>query len=118
MVSALQLARIEALKQHKAVVIAHKQSGTWKDGWDVFVDLNGDEIPQANEQLLATTLFDSVNSTITVVPASNYSRYVTYTANGRVNQGGHFTFCSGTEYHSVIVAATGRIRTVTIATCI
>ncbi|MDD5228062.1 MAG: GspH/FimT family pseudopilin [Methylococcales bacterium] len=117
MVSALQLARFEALKQHKSVVIAHKQSGTWQDGWDVFVDLNGDEIPQDSEQLLATTSFDSVNSTITVTPSSNYSRYVTYGANGRINASGHFTFCSGTDYHSVIIATTGRTRTNIVTAC-
>jgi type IV fimbrial biogenesis protein FimT len=117
MVSALQLARTEALKQHRTIAIAHKQGGDWQNGWDVFVDLDGDEIPDTNEQLLATTLFDAVNSTITVVPASNYSRYVTYGANGRVNMGGHFTFCSGTNFRSVVVAATGRVRVETPASC-
>lgn len=120
MVSALQLARFEALKQHKAVVIAHKQGGTWGDGWDVFVDLNGDEIPQANEQILVTTLFDSVNSTITATATSGYADYVTYGANGRVvGIGGHFTFCSAAaqDYRSVVIAATGRIRVETPTSC-
>lgn len=119
MVSALQLARFEALKQHKAVVIAHKQGGTWESGWDVFVDLNGDEIPQANEQILVTTLFDSVNAMITVT-SNGYDKYVTYGANGRVvGIGGHFTFCSSStqDYRSVVIAATGRIRVETPTSC-
>lgn len=114
MVSALQLARSEALRQHKSVVVAHKQSGTWQDGWDVFVDLNDDEIPQENEQILASTIFDSVKATVTI--KSSYSDFVIYDATGRVSSsssgtiGGNFTFCSSGTYRKVTIAGTGRIR--------
>ncbi|MEY2667211.1 MAG: hypothetical protein RLZZ384_1382 [Pseudomonadota bacterium] len=37
MVSALQLARFEALKQQKNVIIANK-NGQWENGWIVFID--------------------------------------------------------------------------------
>jgi type IV fimbrial biogenesis protein FimT len=115
MVSALQLARVEALKQHKTVVI-RKKSTDWKNGWNVFVDdkvLNN--TIDADEPILVVTAFDSVNTTVTV--QATYTNFVSYNANGRVNTAGHFTFCSGTDYRSVIIAATGRIRTTTITSC-
>lgn len=113
MVSALQMARMEAIKQHKSVVV-RKTNGDWKNGWFVFVDVNDNNTQNvATEPTLA--IFDSVSPTITI--QSNYTNYISYTENGRANTGGHFTFCSGTDYRSVIIAATGRIRTVTIATC-
>ncbi|MEI7840358.1 MAG: GspH/FimT family pseudopilin, partial [Methylococcaceae bacterium] len=43
MVSTLQMARMEALKQHQTVIIKPKDDVTdgWANGWSVFVDLNG-----------------------------------------------------------------------------
>ncbi len=110
MVSALQLARMEALKQHKSVVI-RKKTTDWTNGWSVFVDNQVvNNTIDVNEPILVVTSFDTVNSTVSV--QSSYANYVSYGANGRVNQGGHFTFSSGTDWRCVIIASTGRIRTV------
>lgn len=114
MVSALQLAKSEAMKQHKTVVI-RKKNNDWANGWEVFVDdLIDNKIFDAGETILVVTTFDSVNSTIQIVPT--YTNYISFSATGRA-AAGHFTFCSGSDYRSVIIAATGRIRTSTIASC-
>ena len=109
MVSALQLARFEAIKQHKAVVI-RKKTTDWVGGWDIFVDSNANNTQQVATEPTITT-FDALSSTITI--AATYANYVNYGANGQANEGGHFTFNSGTDWRCVIIAPTGRIRTVT-----
>lgn len=121
MVSALQLARMEAVKQHEWVIIKPKDNVTdgWANGWYVFVDFNGDNAQDSlTEPTIAT--FDALNSTTTmtavddtsVVSTAGYSNRVSYRPSGRVNSSGHFTFCSAAaqDFRSVIIAATGRIR--------
>jgi len=120
MVSALQLARIEALKQHKTVVI-RKKNNDWSKGWEVFVDdLVENKTFDAGEIVLVVTGFDAPSSMIKIDPT--YTNYVSYGANGRVNQGGSFLFCypstgTATDFRKVIIAATGRIRVETPASC-
>ena len=105
MVSALQLARTEALKQHKPVYV--KKNATWESGWNVFVD---------GKEAEPFAKFDALNTTLSVTP-SRYTNYVNYSANGRVNSAGSFTFCLGTDARKVIIAATGRIRVETPTSC-
>lgn len=115
MVSALQLARAEALKQHKTVVI-RKKDNDWAKGWEVFVDdLIENKTFDPGETVLVISSSDAVSPTVTVV--ATYSNYVSYGANGRVNQAGHFTFCSDSDFHSVVIAATGRVRVETASSC-
>ncbi|MDD5214901.1 MAG: GspH/FimT family pseudopilin [Methylococcales bacterium] len=115
MVSALQLAKSEAMKQHKTVVI-RKKNNDWANGWEVFVDdLIENKTFDSGETVLVVTTFDSLNSTVNIV--STYANYISFTATGRATAG-HFTFCSGTDYRSVIIAMTGRIRTSTVTSCI
>lgn len=118
MVSALQLARVEAVKQSKPVVIA-KKNGNWQNGWVVFVDLNSTSassyvpVQDANEPTLAS--FDSLSPTIMVknnLATSGTQLY--YKISGQSNKRGTFSFCTnpGTnqDFRSVVIAATGRIH--------
>jgi len=115
MVSALQLARAEALKQHKTVVI-RKKDDDWAKGWEVFVDdLIENKTFDPGETVLVISSSDAISPTMTVV--ATYSNYVSYGANGRINIGGHFTFCSGSDYRSVVIAATGRVRVEIPSSC-
>lgn len=116
MVSALQLAKSEAMKQHKTVVV-RKKNNDWANGWEVFVDdLIENKVFDAGETVLVVTTFDQLNSTIQMVSTPNYTNYISFSATGRATAG-HFTFCSGTDYRSVIIAMTGRIRTSTVTSC-
>ncbi len=123
MVSALQLARFEAIKQRKSVVVIKKttwengiKKTTWENGWDVFID---SKIPANNKQDLPAeptlAAFDALSSTITIT--ATYANYVNYGANGQVNDNGHFTFCSANDFRKVVIAATGRIHIETPASC-
>lgn len=126
MISALQLARSEALKQHKTVIIAPQKDKGWSDGWGVFIDLNKDDILQNTEQVLATTLFDELSSTIGIT--ATYSDHIGYSANGRpihdgtqINSDSWFLFCSPkgspTDFRKVVISLTGRMRVETPTSC-
>lgn len=58
----LQMARAEAIKSSRKVVICTSSSGTacagnseWKDGWLIFLDLNGDKVADADERVVAVS---------------------------------------------------------------
>ena len=106
MTSALQLARIEALKRQEFVVVA--KNTTWGNGWVVFVDKDSDTTQDADEPTLAT--FDALK-VITVTPT--YTHRIIYNASGRVNTNGNFAFCSTAaiaDFRTVVIAKTGRIH--------
>lgn len=114
MVSALQLARFEALKQHKTVTI-RKKGTNWQDGWDVFVDRNENGNIDSGEALVS---YDKLSSAVTVTGnGASYSNYVSYDASGRINTVGNFLFKTQSECRKVVVAATGRIRVETPSSC-
>ena len=109
MVSALQLARFEAIKQRKSVVVIKKT--TWENGWDVFIDNNGNHIQNLPAEPNFAT-FDALSSTITApygTGKGTYSNYVSYNASGSANSG-HFIFCSSSDFRSVVISSTGRVR--------
>jgi type IV fimbrial biogenesis protein FimT len=119
MVSALQLARFEALKQQKNVVIANK-NGQWENGWIVFIDeKKGSQAPNnqldSNEFMLAN--FDALHSSLVVKIPTSYKNYVYYDKYGRINSeslgNGTFSFCSSSvlqDFRSVVIASTGRVH--------
>ena len=111
MVSALQLARFEALKQQKNVVIANK-NGQWENGWIVFVDQkNQNNQLDDGESVLAN--FDSLNANLAVKIPTSYKNYVYYDKYGRINDNGTFSFCSSSvldDFRSVVIALTGRVH--------
>ena len=116
MVSALQLARSEALKQQKPVVVV--KNTDWTKGWTVFVDDNSNTAQDVNEPTLA--IFDALDSTITAPVGTGkgtYSNAVFYDASGRVSNNGHFAFCSTADFRNVVIAATGRVHVETPMSC-
>lgn len=115
MMSALQLARFEALKQQKNVVVANK-NGKWENGWLVFVDekIENNQL-DSNEYVL--THFDALHSSVYVTAPSAYKNYVYYDKYGRINAdglgNGTLSFCTASEWHdfrAVVIALTGRIH--------
>ena len=115
MVSALQLARFEALKQQKNVIIANK-NGQWENGWIVFIDeKNQNNQLDDGESVLAN--FDSLNANLAVQIPTAYKNYVYYDKYGRINSegldNGTFSFCSSSilgDFRSVVIALTGRVH--------
>ena len=111
MVSALQLARFEALKEQKNVVIANK-NGQWANGWIVFIDekMQNNQLDDGESVLVS---FDALHSSLVVKIPTSYKNYVYYNKYGRINDNGTFSFCSSSvldDFRSVVIASTGRVH--------
>ncbi len=112
LVSALQLAKSEAIKSNFLVLVS--RNGTWANGWVVFADVNNTGAQEAGEATISS--FDALSTGFTVKPMDNT---VTYRPDGRSTDFGSFYFCSPAntaDFRRVVIAATGRVRVETPTT--
>jgi type IV fimbrial biogenesis protein FimT len=100
MIQSLNLARSEAGKRGGNVVVAPLVAGNWAQGWQVWVDPNGNNSVDAGEEILLNVAALTGSSTLTSTVA-NYR----YLASGRIVANGALT----------LTASTGGIRTITIS---
>jgi type IV fimbrial biogenesis protein FimT len=111
MVGALQLARSEAIKRHRTVIIAPLTGGWQSGGWQVFVDVTANGTYDSATDILLTK-FDALSSSITVNPS--YSGSIAYESTGRAKSLGNVRFCSpagdNQDFRAVVVALTGRVH--------
>jgi len=123
LVTALQLARSEAIKRGTRVTVckisdamaaapACSTTANWQDGWLVFVDDGVRGVIDGGDTLLWVR-GPMANGTIST--DSNYSRFVSYRASG-VSQGsgglrnGTLRICLASRQRDIIINYTGRIR--------
>lgn len=111
LVSALQLAKSEAIKSNYLIIVS--KNTTWTNGWVVFADKDqsGDQATDGTEPTISA--FDALSTGFTVTPTTGYANKVTYRPDGRSTTNGSFNFCSPTntaDFRRVVVAATGRVR--------
>ena len=114
LVSALQLAKSEAIKSNYLVVV--NKNGTWSNGWFLFADKyqNGIQATDGTEPTIST--FDALSTGFTINSTSTSSVFankVTYRPDGRSTSFGSFYFCSPAstaDFRVVVIAATGRVR--------
>ena len=132
LVSALHIARSEAIKLNSRVTICESSdgatcatTGNWEDGWIVFVDADGllDGTGAActatgtdcllrvhdgfDDNALTITGVDS--NTVTISSFTFSSRGLPKTSNG-VSQSGTFSVCSPSGSRAVILGLSGRVR--------
>ncbi|MDP1774960.1 MAG: GspH/FimT family pseudopilin [Methylobacter sp.] len=115
LVSALQLAKSEAIKSNRLVIVS--KNGSWASGWVVFADNNQNNSQDVGETTISS--FDALKSGFTVTPTNGYINRVTYRPDGRSTTNGSFNFCSPAstaDFRRVVIAATGRVRVETPAT--
>lgn len=116
LVSALTLARSEAIKRGQYVVI--RKAGTnWEDGWRVFVDISRDTVSTKNEFNVGTDselrFFDRLADSYTLRGNNNFVNFIAYQPDGTSNNIGSFAICEGENVQGaklVIVNAVGRMR--------
>ncbi|MDD2724768.1 MAG: GspH/FimT family pseudopilin [Methylovulum sp.] len=123
-VSALSLARSEAVKRSVRVTVLRKgpTAGAWESGWDVFVDADGDNAldPNAgaclpNADCLLRT-YDGLPAGYTLTTGGSYDDHAVFLPNGLSGTpiGDTFTLCDGThddgQSRKIIVNSTGRAR--------
>jgi len=124
LVTALNLARSEAVKRGVQVTVRNKGASThWESGWDVFVDINGNETfndaspstPCAAGQDCLLRTYAALPSGYTLTTGnSTYKDYAAYLPNGLSNMvvGDKFTLCNGSgsalPRRTITINATGR----------
>lgn len=132
LLSALHVARAEAIKVNTRVTICESSNGTscsttgsWKNGWIVFIDANGDlagtgaECTAANTDCLLRVHegFDDTSLTVAGLDANNAavesftfsSRGLPKNQNGS-SQSGIFSICSSNGERAVVLSLSGRVR--------
>ncbi|MCY1435822.1 Type II transport protein GspH [compost metagenome] len=119
--TAFILARQEAITRQRPVIIDNLDDD-WADGWQIFVDQDGDGGLDNSDPILLTS--DSIASGVRISGNTPVSRYVRYTPTGEAKmqngafQAGTITLCHEDGEQSIrklILSATGRLRTVTEA---
>ena len=111
LVASLNLARSTAIKRRQTVVIAKKTH--WKDGWDIFVDIDDDKTKD-DADILIKSYPALPSGSVTITGTQSYASYVSYFPNGRANGSGSFSFCpssSGGSSRKILIENPGRIRT-------
>ena len=130
LVTALNLARSEAIKRGVQVTVRKvdaksctKTGTNWKDGWDVFVDINGNETcddatpstPCATGQDCLLRTYDALPSGYTITTGNSaYKDYAAYLPSGLSNVviGDTFILCNGSglgmPQRTITINSTGR----------
>lgn len=112
-VGALNIARSEAVKRNKLVVV-RKTSTDWKDGWEVFVDFDADNSKDNDDEVIQA--YESLINNYFITVTSQYTNYIAYRPDGRSNTNGSFNVCSSSNYadfRRISISGSGRIRSET-----
>ena len=132
LVTALNLARSEAIKRGMQVTLRRKGSSTktWEDGWNVFTDINANgsfdddadvNLCETNEDCLLRT-YPALPTNFTLRTGSNFANWLAYSASGASRGSGGlgndtFRLCANNantaKSRAIIVSASGRPRTET-----
>ncbi len=132
LVSALNLARSEAIKRGVRVTVCKSAdgatcttSGDWEKGWIVFTDIDNNAAYDSDTEMLLRT-YEGVKGQVTLVGNTNVSDYVSYVASGRSAltgggfQAGTIKVCddrTGNVGKKVVLSSTGRLRVERNVTC-
>lgn len=116
LVTALNLARSEAVKRGQQVVV--RKTGTnWENGWQVFVDI--DRSTSAKENVfdagtdIELRVYSALPTNYTLRGNNNFVNFIRYQPDGRSSNNGSFAVCNGgniTGAKLIIVNTVGRVR--------
>lgn len=134
LVTALNIARSEAVKRGKFITVRKvdansktqiSSTANWEDGWDVFIDENGNgEFDDTGAPPLDTFLrnFAGLNTAYTLRGdggTTGFGNYIQYTPDGRSHSAGIFVICDNSDANDtaeantsrlIMVSATGRVQ--------
>jgi type IV fimbrial biogenesis protein FimT len=114
LVNSLHVARSEAITRNSRVTLCPSTNGesctggsAWADGWVVFADLDGDQVLDADDTVLASV---PRQSRLTI-SSTEFSGVLSYRPNGRVmgetpnDNSGEFVFCDhrGAKFARVLI---------------
>jgi type IV fimbrial biogenesis protein FimT len=99
LVSALLLARSEAVKRSQSVTVCRSADqatcsggGDWKDGWIVFTDKNGNGTVDAPDDQLVQ-VYQALPDGMTLNASAAIASFVSYAGTGMSNANGTFALC-------------------------
>ncbi len=129
-VSALSLARSEAVRRGSHVIVCKSANGTqcsnnngFEQGWIVFADSNNNAVVDVNDEIIR--VFAGMPAGMTFTGNATINNYISYTANGTSTligggfQAGTLTLCqeTGSPGRRIILSAGGRVRVSTQPSC-
>lgn len=119
--AALNYARSESIRRGVPISVCKSANGTacggadvnWEQGWIVFANLDNDSpaAVDADEEIIR--VYQQLPQAITLRPNNNYSNFLTYRPDGRVNNIGTFVICHNNQLagaNSITIIGTGRAR--------
>ncbi|MDP2786657.1 MAG: GspH/FimT family pseudopilin [Pseudomonadota bacterium] len=129
--SSLILARSEAIKRNKRVVVCKSSdgescTGNWGQGWIVFVDTNNDATVSSGEVIVQKS--GALENNYSLTGNEYIASYVSYSSEGvsktvsGAMQAGTFELCPPSPAPSgngrnIVISSTGKPRVEAIATC-
>ena len=117
LVTALNLARSEAIKRGQHVVV--RKTGTnWEDGWQVFVDIDRSPSSHQNEFNTGTDIvlrvYSKLPDSYTLRGNNNFTNFIRYQPDGTSNNIGSFVLCDNSDNNNIPEANTSKLITVNI----
>jgi type IV fimbrial biogenesis protein FimT len=119
--AALNYARSEAIRRGVTVSVCKSANGTacgggtvnWEQGWIVFANTDNDSpaVVDPGEEIIR--VHQQLAQSITLRPNANYTNFLTYRPDGRVNNIGTFAICHNNQLagaKSITITGTGRAR--------
>jgi len=114
-VTTLNFARSEAVKRGESVWV-RKAGANWENGWNVFIDADGDNVFDAGETLLRT--YEALQTGYTLRGNNNFTNFIRFTSRGQSNQNGTFFLCdrggnatpAPNTSRLIIINPVGRVR--------
>ena len=120
--TALNYARSEAATRNENVIIQSKSGVNcdWKDGWDIYIDADSDNIVDSGELLKTHNALD--NGYTLMVNSGNFDKQVAYNPSGLMTTqvNGSFFMCldlDASSARAVVVNRLGRARSDSAVTC-
>lgn len=121
LVAALAYTRSEAIKRGLQVTMKHKGATlkVWDNGWDIFVDHNGDGTMNISDEPLKT--YEALPEGHTLRTGGNYASWLAFSATGNIRAPGlandTFRLCDRSEdtaqSRAIKINKAGRVRTET-----
>ena len=114
LVTALNLARSEAIKRGQHVVVI-KTGANWENGWQVFVDI--DRSTTAKQNALNTSdivlrAYSALPSSYTLRGNNNFTNFIRYQPDGSSNNIGSFVLCENSDGNNTPEANTSKLITI------
>ncbi len=122
-ISALNLARSEAIKRRTQITLCKSadgsscsDTGAWEQGWIVFLDSDANNSRDATAGSPETIfrVHGPLSGNNTLTGNQNVARHIVYTPSGRSNQKGTFSLCDSRKNNNkgraIRISFTGRVK--------